>query len=40
MILAEAGGKTVSFPDGQPLVYNKADLHNPWFEATSARCKL
>ena len=34
------GGKTVSFPDGQPLVYNKADLHNPWFEATSARCKL
>lgn len=40
LILAEAGGKTVSFPDGQPLVYNKADLHNPWFEATSARCKL
>lgn len=40
LILAEAGGKTVSFPDGKPLLYNKADLHNPWFEATSANCKL
>ena len=29
LILAEAGGKTVSFPDGQPLVYNKADLAQP-----------
>lgn len=40
LILSEAGGKTVSFPDGQPFQYNKADLHNPWFEAMSANCKL
>lgn len=40
LILAEAGGKTVSFPDGQPLQYNKADLRNPWFEAMSAGCRL
>lgn len=33
LILAEAGGKTLSFPDGEPLKYNKPDLKNPWFEA-------
>lgn len=38
LILAEAGGTTVSYPDGRPLLYNKSDLHNPWFEARSATC--
>ncbi|MBQ9137901.1 MAG: 3'(2'),5'-bisphosphate nucleotidase CysQ [Alistipes sp.] len=32
LILAEAGGYTRSLPDRQPLLYNKEDLHNPWFE--------
>ena len=36
LILAEAGGSTLSYPEGEPLRYNKADLRNPWFEA---RCK-
>ena len=39
LILAEAGGKTLSYPDGKPLEYNKQDLHNPWFEAQGAKCK-
>lgn len=34
-ILAEAGGETLSYPDNKPLLYNKEDLHNPWFEARS-----
>lgn len=37
LILSEAGGKTLSYPDGEPLAYNKEDLRNPWFEATSAQ---
>lgn len=37
LILSEAGGITLSYPDRKPLAYNKEDLHNPWFEATSAR---
>ena len=32
LILAEAGGFTRSLPDHQPLLYNKEDLKNPWFE--------
>lgn len=32
LILAEAGGVTLSLPDSQPLRYNKENLHNPWFE--------
>ena len=39
LILSEAGGKTISYPDGKPLAYNKADLKNPWFEATGAKCR-
>ena len=39
LILSEAGGKTISYPDGKPLAYNKEDLKNPWFEAQGARCK-
>ena len=35
LILAEAGGTTKSYPEGNPLLYNKEDLHNPWFEACS-----
>lgn len=37
LILAEAGGSTLSYPEGKPLCYNKADLRNPWFEAKSKR---
>ncbi len=33
LILAEAGGVTLSYPEGEPLTYNKEDLRNPWFEA-------
>ena len=40
LILAEAGGSTISYPEGKPLCYNKEDLKNPWFEARSATCKL
>lgn len=40
LILAEAGGKTLSYPEGKALGYNKEDLRNPWFEAQSASCKL
>ena len=32
LILTEAGGKVHTLPDREPLRYNKADLHNPWFE--------
>ena len=32
LILSEAGGYTRSLPDHQPLLYNKEDLKNPWFE--------
>lgn len=32
LILAEAGGRTQSLPDHKPLLYNKEDLRNPWFE--------
>lgn len=40
LILAEAGGSTISYPDGKPLCYNKEDLKNPWFEARSAACRI
>ena len=36
LILAEAGGKVHSLPHKEPLRYNKADLHNPWFECHRA----
>jgi 3'(2'), 5'-bisphosphate nucleotidase len=39
LILAEAGGATFSYPDNEPLRYNKEDLKNPWFEARSPLCK-
>ena len=39
LILAEAGGSTLSYPDGESLTYNKADLKNPWVEARSHNCK-
>ena len=32
LILSEAGGYTRSLPDHKPLLYNKEDLKNPWFE--------
>lgn len=32
LILVESGGFVRSLPDHTPLKYNKADLHNPWFE--------
>ena len=40
LILAEAGGCTISYPDGKPLCYNKEDLKNPWFEARGAACNI
>ena len=40
LILAEAGGSTISYPEGRPLCYNKEDLKNPWFEARGAACKI
>ena len=33
LILAEAGGHTRSYPEGEQLKYNKEDLKNPWFVA-------
>ena len=36
LILAEAGGLTRSLPGHEPLRYNKADLHTPWFECYGA----
>lgn len=38
LILAEAGGATFSYPEGEPLRYNKEDLKNPWFEARGPLC--
>ena len=32
LVLVEAGGVVRSLPDHRPLRYNKANLHNPWFE--------
>ena len=39
LILAEAGGHTCSYPEGEQLKYNKEDLKNPWFEAHSHNYK-
>lgn len=39
LILAEAGGKTHSYPEGEQLRYNKEDLRNPWFEAIGAKAE-
>lgn len=33
LILSEAGGSTLSYPAGEPLLYNKESLDNPWFVA-------
>lgn len=33
LILAESGGTTTSYPTGEPLLYNKESLDNPWFIA-------
>ena len=35
-ILEEAGGQILKYPELHPLIYNKADLTNPWFIATGA----
>ena len=40
LILAEAGGRTESLPEGEALRYNEADLHNPGFVCRSKFCKL
>ena len=40
LILAEAGGRTETLPDGSELRYNEADLHNPWFVCRSKFCKV
>lgn len=32
LILVESGGVVCTLPDHRSLRYNKADLHNPWFE--------
>ncbi len=34
IIVTEAGG-TVTQPDGSPVLFNKEDLHNPWFVVAS-----
>ena len=34
-IAEEAGGRVIGV-DGQPLSYNKTDLHNPWFIVSGA----
>ncbi len=34
LVLAEAGGVTLSLPDNKPLEYNKENLQNPWFVAS------
>ncbi len=36
IVLEEAGGKVVVEETGQPLAYNKADMHNPFFIAYGA----
>ncbi len=33
LILSEAGGTTYAYPSGDPLLYNKEELDNPWFVA-------
>ena len=38
-VLRAAGGCIVDARTRQPLVYNKEDLHNPWFIAARA-CRL
>lgn len=40
LILAEAGGRIHTLPDGEPLQYNKEDLRNPWFVCLSKFCKV
>ncbi len=40
LILAEAGGRTETLPDGSHFRYNKEDLHNPWFICRSRNCKI
>ena len=40
LILSEAGGGTLSHPDGGRLRYNKTDLLNPWFVCYSKSNKL
>ncbi|HKQ30860.1 MAG TPA: 3'(2'),5'-bisphosphate nucleotidase CysQ, partial [Burkholderiales bacterium] len=34
-VVEEAGGRVVDV-EGQPLLYNKTDLHNPWFIVSGA----
>lgn len=36
LILREAGGSTLALPSNERLLYNKEDLHNPWFVARRA----
>jgi len=36
IIVTEAGG-TVTQPDGSPVLFNKEDLHNPWFVVASRK---
>ncbi|HET7630561.1 MAG TPA: 3'(2'),5'-bisphosphate nucleotidase CysQ [Candidatus Saccharimonadales bacterium] len=36
-VVIAAGGVILSYPELQPLIYNKADLHNPHFVAASSR---
>lgn len=36
-IIIAAGGVTLSYPETEPLVYNKGGLHNPYFIAASSR---
>lgn len=40
LILAEAGGRTRSLPDGRELRYNEEDLRNPWFVCRSKYCEI
>ncbi len=40
LILAEAGGSTRALDSGSPLLYNKAELDNPWFVCRGAHCTL
>ncbi|MFI3281039.1 MAG: 3'(2'),5'-bisphosphate nucleotidase CysQ [Rikenellaceae bacterium] len=40
LILAEAGGTTLSLDGGQPLIYNKELLDNPWFVCRGAHCTI
>lgn len=35
-IVRASGGRVVKADDGKPLIYNKEDLHNPWFVVYSA----